>query len=45
MVSPVDGRVLTFGEVTSDIVEQVKGVRYSMSYFLGEPIGEILESG
>eukprot|EP01133_Synstelium_polycarpum_P013831 gene13831-16308_t len=35
MVSPVDGRVLACGEVTGDMVEQVKGVNYSLSHFLG----------
>ncbi|EGC39514.1 hypothetical protein DICPUDRAFT_147678 [Dictyostelium purpureum] len=34
-VSPVDGRVLACGEIKSDLVEQVKGVTYSISHFLG----------
>jgi phosphatidylserine decarboxylase len=35
MVSPVDGRIVVRGEVLNDKVEQVKGVNYSMSNFLG----------
>ncbi|KAN0032433.1 hypothetical protein ACTFIV_006329 [Dictyostelium citrinum] len=34
-VSPVDGRVLACGEIVGDQVEQVKGVTYSISHFLG----------
>ncbi|KYR02608.1 hypothetical protein DLAC_00055 [Tieghemostelium lacteum] len=34
-VSPVDGRVLAVGEITSDSVEQVKGVTYNINHFLG----------
>ncbi len=36
MVSPVDGKLVLCGEVTADRVEQVKGVTYSLSQFLGE---------
>lgn len=34
-VSPADGRVLTFGKITSCQVDQVKGVTYSLQQFLG----------
>ncbi|KAL0281225.1 UNVERIFIED_CONTAM: hypothetical protein PYX00_002276 [Menopon gallinae] len=36
IVSPADGKVLTFGKVTSCQVEQVKGVTYSLQQFLGK---------
>ncbi|KAK6644923.1 hypothetical protein RUM43_001199 [Polyplax serrata] len=36
VVSPADGRVLTFGKVTSCQVDQVKGVTYSLQQFLGK---------
>jgi phosphatidylserine decarboxylase len=37
LVSPVDGTVLHFGQVTSpEAVEQIKGVSYSVKTFLGE---------
>ena len=36
LVSPVDGKVVVFGKVTSDRIEQIKGVTYSSSDFLGE---------
>jgi Phosphatidylserine decarboxylase. len=36
-VSPADGRVISFGPVTTCKVEQVKGVTYSLKGFLGEP--------
>uniref|UniRef100_A0A1B6CIS0 Phosphatidylserine decarboxylase proenzyme, mitochondrial n=1 Tax=Clastoptera arizonana TaxID=38151 RepID=A0A1B6CIS0_9HEMI len=36
LVSPADGRVLNFGKVVSNKVEQVKGVTYSIQTFLGE---------
>eukprot|EP01097_Dermamoeba_algensis_P001688 TRINITY_DN1636_c0_g1_i1.p1 TRINITY_DN1636_c0_g1~~TRINITY_DN1636_c0_g1_i1.p1 ORF type:complete len:478 (-),score=116.21 TRINITY_DN1636_c0_g1_i1:89-1477(-) len=35
LISPVDGRVLYFGPVTENSMEQVKGVTYSLSSFLG----------
>jgi phosphatidylserine decarboxylase len=35
LASPADGRILHFGEITSNSVEQVKGVQYSLSAFLG----------
>ncbi|EEB14131.1 Phosphatidylserine decarboxylase proenzyme, putative [Pediculus humanus corporis] len=36
IVSPADGRVLTFGKITSCQVDQVKGVTYSLQQFLGK---------
>lgn len=37
LVSPVDGTVLSFGEVNGDdTVEQVKGIRYSIPALVGE---------
>eukprot|EP01132_Coremiostelium_polycephalum_P003793 gene3793-4721_t len=36
MVSPVDGTVIYFGRVDKDSLEQVKGLNYSLSDFLGE---------
>eukprot|EP00455_Lapot_gusevi_P002651 TRINITY_DN11082_c0_g3_i1.p1 TRINITY_DN11082_c0_g3~~TRINITY_DN11082_c0_g3_i1.p1 ORF type:complete len:523 (+),score=121.70 TRINITY_DN11082_c0_g3_i1:102-1670(+) len=38
LVSPVDGRVVVAGVVDQDRVEQVKGVTYSLSQFLGEDV-------
>jgi len=35
MVSPVDGTVLHFGEISGDTIEQVKGVKYSLEALLG----------
>jgi len=35
MASPVDGKVIVFGEVVDDWVEQVKGVTYPLPGFLG----------
>lgn len=35
-MSPVDGKVVVLGPVLSDRVEQVKGVTYSLSQFLGK---------
>ncbi|XP_074597586.1 phosphatidylserine decarboxylase proenzyme, mitochondrial-like isoform X2 [Brevipalpus obovatus] len=34
-VSPVDGRILHFGEVKNGLIEQVKGVNFSLPAFLG----------
>ncbi|KAL6061674.1 phosphatidylserine decarboxylase 1 [Balamuthia mandrillaris] len=36
LVSPVDGRVLIFGKVHDDKVEQVKGLNYDLASFLGD---------
>jgi phosphatidylserine decarboxylase len=36
LVSPVDGAVLYFGTAENGLVEQVKGVTYSLRSFLGE---------
>jgi len=38
MASPVDGKVMACGEVTSDQIEHVKGKTYSLSSFLGSNI-------
>ena len=35
MVSPADGRVLHFGEIAGEQVEQVKGITYSLQALLG----------
>jgi len=35
MLSPVDGTVLHFGEVYGDKMEQIKGLKYSITEFLG----------
>jgi phosphatidylserine decarboxylase len=35
MASPVDGRVISCGPVTGDLLEQVKGKTYSLTTFLG----------
>lgn len=37
IVSPADGRILNFGRVDSCHVDQVKGIKYSIPAFLGEP--------
>lgn len=37
VVSPADGRVLQFGEVHAGVVEQVKGMTYSLDALLGAP--------
>lgn len=36
LVSPCDGRILHCGPATSDIIEQVKGVTYTLEQFFGE---------
>lgn len=36
-VSPADGRILNFGRVDGCHVDQVKGIKYSIPAFLGEP--------
>ncbi|XP_077284376.1 phosphatidylserine decarboxylase proenzyme, mitochondrial-like [Arctopsyche grandis] len=36
LVSPCDGRVLHCGSVTSDSIEQVKGITYTLENFFGE---------
>lgn len=36
LVSPVDGRVLCFGEIQGEFIEQVKGIKYSRDNFLGQ---------
>lgn len=38
LVSPCDGRVLTCGKVSSGLIEQVKGITYTASSFLGVPL-------
>lgn len=38
IVSPVDGKIVVLGPVTSNYVEQVKGVTYPLSCFLGDDI-------
>lgn len=38
LVSPCDGRVLTCGKVTRGLIEQVKGITYTASSFLGVPL-------
>eukprot|EP00823_Brevimastigomonas_motovehiculus_P001462 TRINITY_DN11990_c0_g1_i1.p1 TRINITY_DN11990_c0_g1~~TRINITY_DN11990_c0_g1_i1.p1 ORF type:complete len:358 (+),score=43.32 TRINITY_DN11990_c0_g1_i1:46-1119(+) len=35
LVSPVDGRVMSFGEITSDMLPAVKGTTYAWKEFLG----------
>lgn len=37
LVSPADGRVLHFGRASNSLIEQVKGVNYSMESFTGPP--------
>ena len=46
MVSPADGRVLHFGEIVGERVEQVKGITYSLQALLGvegEAVGKTTE--
>jgi hypothetical protein len=38
IVSPCDGRVLTCGKVSRGLIEQVKGITYTASSFLGVPL-------
>lgn len=40
VTSPADGRILHFGKVENGIVEQVKGVNYSIQGFLGPQLGD-----
>lgn len=42
-MSPADGRVLHFGEITGQRVEQVKGITYSLDALLGQEGQEIGE--
>ena len=44
LVSPVDARIVVLGPVTSNNVEQVKGVTYPLSCFLGEDIYERIKT-
>lgn len=41
IVSPVDARVLNFGQVHSDTLEQVKGIDYSLFAFFGKKYEEL----
>ena len=34
-VSPADGNILHFGVIENEMIEQVKGITYSMKTFLG----------
>ncbi|KAJ1974261.1 phosphatidylserine decarboxylase 1 [Dimargaris xerosporica] len=40
LVSPADGRVLNYGLIRGRLVEQVKGVTYSLDAFLGANFGQ-----
>ena len=44
IVSPCDGRVLTCGKVSRGLIEQVKGITYTASSFLGLPTNINLKS-
>ncbi|ORY35723.1 phosphatidylserine decarboxylase-domain-containing protein [Naematelia encephala] len=44
MVSPADGRVLHFGEIAGERVEQVKGLTYSLQALLGSEGGAVGET-
>lgn len=41
MASPVDGKVLSRGVVTSDLLEHIKGKTYSLSAFLGSKMEDL----
>lgn len=45
LTSPADGRVLHFGKVENGVVEQVKGVNYSIQGFLGPNPGRDTTTG
>jgi len=38
VVSPADGKILHFGEIEEDTVEQIKGITYDLSDFFGEDL-------
>ncbi|PRP84400.1 hypothetical protein PROFUN_08080 [Planoprotostelium fungivorum] len=38
VVSPADGKILHFGEIQEDTVEQIKGITYELSDFFGEDL-------
>eukprot|EP01098_Paradermamoeba_levis_P008485 TRINITY_DN3516_c0_g5_i1.p1 TRINITY_DN3516_c0_g5~~TRINITY_DN3516_c0_g5_i1.p1 ORF type:complete len:386 (+),score=89.33 TRINITY_DN3516_c0_g5_i1:158-1315(+) len=44
MASPVDGKVLSFGEVKTDRVEHVKGITYTASGFLGLDVPKLISA-
>lgn len=37
LISPADGKVLHFGSANNNLIEQVKGVNYSIESFIGPP--------
>ena len=39
-MSPIDGKILHFGLISKDSIEQVKGVYYSLNAFLGPGLVE-----
>ncbi|KAJ1980185.1 phosphatidylserine decarboxylase 1 [Dimargaris verticillata] len=41
LVSPADGRVLNYGLIRGRLVEQVKGISYSLDAFLGDNFGHL----